>query len=239
MDPITNSVKEHRPLTRVLLRAATRLLVPGIAIILAVAGLPANSHPADAALGGLIVHATDFSLAVSDPSVKPGPVHFQFLNDSKDFVHEVIVFPSNQPKLDEFLAEKSAGKEVSEGEFLDGVVGGVEDVEPGHSLAFDLVLPEGTYTLACFVSSPIAGKDTIHYELGMHTTLPVTSVAAPAPAPAPVAPAPQPVVVKAPNTGTGPTSGGSDAGTALALLVVAGMGIAALGAAVRLGVKRG
>jgi uncharacterized cupredoxin-like copper-binding protein len=199
-------------------------------------GLPANSHPANAAQGGLIIHATDFSFAVSDPSVTPGPVHIQFLNDSKDIVHEVFVFPSNQPKLDEFLAEKGAGKEVTEGEFLRGLAGGVEDVDPGHSIAFDVTLSEGTYTLACFVSSTIAGKDTIHYELGMHATLPVSSVAAPAPVPA--APAPRPVVVKAPNTGAGPASGGSDAGTAIALLVIAGALALGSGAAVRVGLSR-
>ncbi len=239
MEPTTNSVEEHHPRARAVVRAAIRLLVPVAAVVLAVVGLPARSHPADAALGGLIIHATDFSFAVSDPSVTPGPVHIQFLNDSTTYVHEVFVFPSNQPKLDEFLAEKAAGKEVSEPEFLQGLAGGVEDIDPGHSIAFDVVLPAGSYTLACFVGSTVGGSDVIHYNLGMHATLPVSAAApAVAPAPAPVAPAPQPAVVKVPNTGTGTASGGSDAGTALALLVIAGMGFAALGAAVRFGVKR-
>ena len=211
-------------------RWALRIFVPVAAIVLAAVGLPANTHKADAAIGGLLVHGTDFAFTVSDPSATPGPVHIQFLNDSKDYVHELWVFPTDQPKLAELLAEKNSGKTVDEADFLTGLAGHVEDIDPGHSIAFDVTLQPGTYTLACFIKSAIGGKDIIHYDLGMKATLPVSTT--PPAAPAPPAPAPQPVVVKAPNTGSGPL-GGNNLNTTAALLVLVGAAAAAAGVSVR------
>ena len=219
-----SKTKEYRPRIRFVQRWAVRLLVPVAAMVLAAVGVPANSHKADAAIGGLIVHGTDFAFTVSDPSVTPGPVHIQFLNDSKDYVHELFVFPTDQPEL----AGRNAGEEIDEGALI-GVAGAVEDIDPGHSIAFDVVLQPGTYTLACFIKSAIGGKDIIHYDLGMKATLLVSTTP---PVVAPPAPAPQPVVVKAPNTGSGPMNG-NDLNTTAALLVLAGAAAAAAGVSVR------
>ena len=229
MKSMNDTADEPRRWTRRVWRAALRVLVPVTAVILATVAIPSNGHKAAAAEGGLIVHGTDFAFTVSDPSVTPGPVHIQFLNDSKDYVHELWVFPTDQPQLKELLAEKNAGKTIDEADFLTGLAGHVEDIDPGRSIAFDVTLQPGTYTLACFIKSAIGGKDIIHYDLGMKATLPVSTVPVVAPAPAP---APQPVVVKAPNTGSGPGTGNALA-TATALLVLAGAGVAAAGVTVR------
>jgi uncharacterized cupredoxin-like copper-binding protein len=247
MERMIDRVKDHRPGTTLIWRAATRLLVPAVAVILAVAGLPATNQPAHAGVSGDVVHARDFLFAVSNETVTPGPVHFQLLNDSTTYQHELWIFPTDQPRLQELLAKKQAG-DINEEDFLQGLAGHVEDIAPGHSIGFDVSLPEGTYTLACFIKSSVGGTDVIHYNLGMHTTITSTSAAsaaapaaaptsAPAPAPVPVAPALQPAVVKVPNTGTGPAS--SDTGTAIALLVLAGAIVVAAGSAVRVGLRRG
>lgn len=194
-------------------RMAFRLRVPMLAALAALLALPAFAQPAHAAGSGLTVHATDFSFQTNVATVTPGPVHIAFFNDSKDYEHEVFVFPADQPKLDAFLAAKRAGQEVAESDFLTGIVGSVEDVPAGQSIAFDATFPAGNYVLACFVSSPIAGQDTIHYDLGMHSGLVAGAEVAPAPTAAPAQPsvpsaAPAAVNVQAPNAGTGPGDGG-------------------------------
>ena len=189
-------------------RIGARLIIPALAAIAAVVALPAPHAPtAQAANGGLTIHATDFVFQTGD-TVSPGAVHVQFFNDSKDYEHEVFIFPADQPKLDEFLAAKRAGKEVDEADYLSGIVGHVEDVPAGQSIAFDATIPAGKYVLACFVGSSIGGQDLIHYDLGMKSDLVSGASAAPAPTAA-AAPTTAPVPVKAPNTGTVPEQGGT------------------------------
>lgn len=222
-------------------RVAVSLLVASAAAVVLLSGGSA-AHPSTASAAGsqLNIHASDFSFAFDRTSVTPGPVHVAFFNDSKDFVHEVFIYPKDQPKLADVLAKMRAGEDVDETTALDNVAGSLEDIDPGVSVAFDLNLPAGEYEFACFVKSDIAGQRTVHYDLGMHSIVPSTT-APDVPAAAPAAPAAAPVApakpaggslaaVTAPNTGTGPE--GSSTPIALALvLVAAGLLTMAAGAA--------
>jgi uncharacterized cupredoxin-like copper-binding protein len=121
--------------------------------------------------------ANDFSYKFSTNSVPAGTVHFVLQNQSKTYKHELWVYPQNQPKLQALIATKDAstqnGDDVSEGDYLQGVAGKAEDVDPGKTASFDATLQPGTYEMACFVTTSIGGKNMVHYEMGMHGLLTV------------------------------------------------------------------
>jgi uncharacterized cupredoxin-like copper-binding protein len=121
----------------------------------------------------LAVTANDFSFVLNRTSVPAGRVHVQLLNQSKDYEHEVWVYPQQQPKLQELLTQKRAGKDVEELDYLQGVAGHVENVPAGETAAFDANLTPGTYELACFITSDIGGKKMVHYDMGMHALVTV------------------------------------------------------------------
>jgi hypothetical protein len=220
--------------TRSSRRLAISLLVASAAALALLAGGPA-AHPTTAEASALLqVHATDFAFSVDHPSVTPGPVRIAFFNDSATFIHEVFVYPKDQPKLADLLAKMRAGEDVDESTVLNNVAGRLEDVDPGVSVAFDLNLPAGEYEFACFVKSDIAGQRTVHYDLGMHIIVPSTTApdVAAAPVTAPAAPAQPtgaaaPAGVKAPNTGTGPEESSTPIGLALALAAAGLLAMAA------------
>jgi uncharacterized cupredoxin-like copper-binding protein len=119
------------------------------------------------------VVANDFSFTLNRTSVPAGRVHVQLVNQSHTYEHEVWVYPQSQPKLQDMLAQKRAGKDVEELDVLTGVAGHVEDVPAGQTAAFDATLTAGTYELACFITSDIGGKQMVHTDLGMHALLTV------------------------------------------------------------------
>ncbi len=131
------------------------------------------SATATAAATTVTVRAEDFSFHLDKTVVPAGSVHFVLVNDSKDYEHELWVYPQGQPKLQQMLAVKDAGKDVDEMDYLTGVAGKVEDVPPGKTASFDATLQPGTYELSCFITSTIGGKAMVHYEMGMHATLTV------------------------------------------------------------------
>ncbi len=96
-----------------------------------------------------------------------------FINDSKGYKHELWVYPASQPKLQDMLARKQAGDDVSEEDYLQGLAGHVEDVPPGQTASFDAMLAPGSYELSCFVTNSVTGQTTVHYQMGMHTQLTV------------------------------------------------------------------
>lgn len=116
--------------------------------------------------------ATDFSYKLDRTTAPAGSVHFTLKNNSKTYKHELWVYPQNQPKLQAMLAAKDAstsdGSDVDEGDYLQGVAGKVEDLDPGKTQSFDATLQPGTYEFACFIVTNIGGKNMVHYELGMH-----------------------------------------------------------------------
>lgn len=119
------------------------------------------------------VVATDFSFTLNRSSVPAGRVHVQLVNQSHTYEHEVWVYPQPQPKLEEMLAQKRAGKDAEELDYLAGVAGHVEDVPAGQTAAFDATLTAGTYELACFITADIGGKKMVHTDMGMHALLTV------------------------------------------------------------------
>jgi uncharacterized cupredoxin-like copper-binding protein len=121
------------------------------------------------------LHSNDFSFGLDRQSVRAGPVHFVMINDSKDYKHELWVFPQNQPRLQEMIKAKESGQKVSEADYVQGITGKSGEVQPGQTATFDAVLQPGVYDLACFVTSDIGGVQMNHYSMGMHTSLTVTA----------------------------------------------------------------
>lgn len=121
------------------------------------------------------VQATDFLFHLNPTTVPAGPVHFVFVNQSKTYLHELWVYPQEQPKLKDLLAakdaSKNAGNDVNAEDYLQGVVGKLQSVPEGKTETLDVTLKPGVYELSCFQVSSIAGKNMVHYEMGMHTIL--------------------------------------------------------------------
>jgi uncharacterized cupredoxin-like copper-binding protein len=127
------------------------------------------------ATGGASVNAqaTDFSYKLDHTTASGGKVHVTLKNNSTTYQHELWLYPQNQPKLKDLLAAKAAGQDASEQDYLQNVAGKIEDLDPGKTASFDAMLQPGTYEFACFIVSNIAGKQTVHYDLGMHGQLTV------------------------------------------------------------------
>ncbi len=149
--------------------ATAHLLLPACVTVLVLAGCSSKTDSTPT----FTVHATDFSFQVSRQTVPAGKVHVVLINDSKAYEHEVWVYPQSQPRLQELLAQKQAGQDVEEEKVLQGIAGDAEDVKPGKKAEFDVTLQPGTYELACFVTSDIAGQKHVHYSDGMHALLTV------------------------------------------------------------------
>ena len=132
-----------------------------------VASVAANATTTEGELI-LAVTANDFSFTLNRATVPAGRVHVQLINRSKDYQHEVWVYPQTQPKLEQMLGLKRSGQETEELDYVQGVAGHVEDVPAGQTAAFDATLTPGTYELACFITSDIGGKKMVHYDMGMH-----------------------------------------------------------------------
>ena len=120
------------------------------------------------------IYATEFSFRVSPPTVSAGLVHFVFFNVSQSNVHEVWIYPQGQPQLEQMLALKRGGTDADENDYLQGIAGDVENVDPGQVATFDALLAPGTYELGCFKNTDITGQTMNHYDMGMHTLFTVT-----------------------------------------------------------------
>jgi uncharacterized cupredoxin-like copper-binding protein len=149
-------------ISRVWPLAGTALM--GLAIALSACSGGGNSMSAQ---------ATDFSYKVDRTSLSSGKVHVTLKNNSTTYQHELWLYPQNQPKLKDLIDAKAAGKDVNEEDYLQNIAGKVEDLDAGKSASFDATLSPGTYEFACFITSNIAGKTVVHYDLGMHGQLTV------------------------------------------------------------------
>jgi uncharacterized cupredoxin-like copper-binding protein len=121
----------------------------------------------------ITLHATDFGFRGVPASVTAGHVHVVLINDSKDYTHEVWLYPQQQAQMADMLAQKRTGADVDEAEYIQGLAGHVEDVAPGKTAGFDATLQPGTYEIACFITSDIAGQKMVHDDMGMHALLTV------------------------------------------------------------------
>jgi uncharacterized cupredoxin-like copper-binding protein len=153
-------------------RLVRLMLALGVVFLAGAVGSTSFTHRAAAqAATTITIHATEFSFALDTQTVAAGTVHFVLINDSTDFQHEVWVYPQAQPRLQELLAQKRAGNDVDENDYLQGAVGSVVDIDAGDTASFDGVLAPGVYELACFKQSDIAGATMNHYDMGMHLTI--------------------------------------------------------------------
>ncbi len=155
-------------------RAVYVILAPLLPLLLVLAACGGKSSAATTtATTTVTLHATDFDFQGVPKTVPAGRVHFVLANGSKDYQHELWVYPQNQPQLPDLLAEKAAGQTVDEATMLQNLVGHVEDVAPGKNAAFDATLAPGTYEMACFITSTIGAQTMVHYDLHMHAVFTV------------------------------------------------------------------
>ncbi len=97
------------------------------------------------------VRLLEFSETPDKTSVKAGRIEFVAENASTSMVHELAVI-----------------KLRGDGTF-EGIVGEIEDVQPGRAGAIRLDLGPGRYQLACLMAAGEAGSPVDHYKAGMHS----------------------------------------------------------------------
>jgi hypothetical protein len=119
---------------------------------------------------GIEVSATVFQ-GVRGVRVSVQPCAFVLENDSKSILHELWVYPQQQPRLQELLAAKRSGQDVSEEDYLQGIAGKVEVLPAGKSGGFDARLSPGTYEIACFEVATMNEQQMVHCDMGVHTTI--------------------------------------------------------------------
>ncbi len=95
-------------------------------------------------------------------TVKAGEITLIATNDSKDFIHEMVVAPVADPSTP-LPYDKDEGAVDEEAA---GAIGEVSETDPGDSGQVTLHLKPGTYVLFCNVPG--------HYAMGMWTLLTVT-----------------------------------------------------------------
>ena len=153
--------------------SAHALLIPASLALLLVACSPSGGGGATTTVN---VTGADYAFVSDKVSVPAGKVHFVFSNKSTTNLHELWVYPQNQPRLQEMVTTKESGQDVAEKDYLQNVAGNVDDVPIGQTMGFDATLAPGTtYEFGCFVTSAVDGQQRNHYALGMHVPLTVTA----------------------------------------------------------------
>jgi uncharacterized cupredoxin-like copper-binding protein len=156
--------------------AGARPRRPGVGGLALLAVLLAACGGSSAAAHGrtVTIHASDFAFTQGVPQTLPaGAVHVVLKNDSKSMLHELWLYPAQQPRLPDLLAQKRSGQDADEADYLQGIAGKVEDLPAGKRGAFDAQLSPGTYEIACFETATINGQKMVHYDMGMHATFTV------------------------------------------------------------------
>ena len=106
----------------------------------------------DSSLSGMV-------MKIDTPTVKAGRVTLQALNQSKEFVHEVLVVPA--PPASRELPYDTKKDTVIEKRVHS--LGEISDLKPGARGKLTLNLKPGTYLLLC--------NQPGHYKAGMSTSL--------------------------------------------------------------------
>ena len=102
-----------------------------------------------------------------------GKVTFAFKNTSSKMNHELWVYPVQD--LSTMLTLKRADQDATETDYLKGLAGHVEDVEPGKTATFDTTLEPGFYELACFLRGKNPdGTTFVHFDKGQSVTVAAT-----------------------------------------------------------------
>lgn len=122
-----------------------------------VAGSPQSRQVAAGAADGgpaddtVTIRLLEFSEMADKTSVKAGRIEFVAENVSTSMVHELAV-----------LKVRADGSS-------DGVIGEIEELQPGSTGAIKLDLGPGRYELACLIAAGEAGSLVDHYKAGMHS----------------------------------------------------------------------
>lgn len=163
--------------------AAAVPAVPTVAVAApaAPAAVPATANAAAVTAGPITVTAREagdsYLFEVDRLAIPAGPVQITFKNAGK-MVHEVFLYPTQD--LTAMVAQKRAGQKVKEGEFIKGLAGVAEDVEPGQSASFSATVKPGFYELACFARSKRPdGSTLLHYDMGQTVTIAVVGPGGP------------------------------------------------------------
>jgi uncharacterized cupredoxin-like copper-binding protein len=166
-----------------------------------VAGAAAASTGGSISAGPVTVKAHEidsvFVLDVDRQAVTAGDVTFNFSNTGK-LTHELMVYPVQD--IAAMQALKRKGKDVDEGDYIKGMVGKAEDIEPGKSATFSGKLAPGFYELACHAKGQNPdGSTFLHFDKGQTMTL--AAVGAGGPAASVLTPSNTIAVEMAPGTG--------------------------------------
>lgn len=102
-----------------------------------------------------------------------GKVTFDFTNTSTKQNHELWVYPVQD--LTAMLALKRADQDADENQYIQGLVGSAEDIEPGKSATVAGTLAPGFYELACFIRGKNSdGSTFVHCDKGQSVTVAAT-----------------------------------------------------------------
>jgi len=118
-----------------------------------------------------------FIFEVDKAAVPAGKVRFEFKNAGK-MTHELWIYPIQD--FSAMMTLKRADTKLDEPEYIKGVVGSVEDIEPGKSATIEATLKPGFYELACFMRGKNPdGSTYVHLNKGQFFTLAVTGPGGP------------------------------------------------------------
>lgn len=98
-------------------------------------------------------------ITVDSNDIKAGEVTFVAVNDSKEFVHEMLIVPLRSVYSP--LPYNATDERVDED--ATGSLGEVSELDPGATGALRITVKPGTYMLLCNVPG--------HYAMGMWTTI--------------------------------------------------------------------
>lgn len=118
-----------------------------------------------------------FVFDVDKLAVPAGPVQFEFSNTGT-MTHELWVYPLQD--LTKMLTLKRKGEKAGEEDYIKGIVGSAEDIDPGKSATIKGTLKPGFYELACFMKSKRPdGTWFCHFDKGQSVVIAATGPGGP------------------------------------------------------------
>src|SRR5262245_17741464 len=110
-------------------------------LVIVTAALPVGSPASAAAPSTVQVHLIDLTIELSTDRIKAGTVTFEVSNSTEALQHELLVVKTNLPP--DALPYDQEKAELDEDRL--NILGEVEDLYPGESVALTLEMPAGQY----------------------------------------------------------------------------------------------